>query len=109
VAETRKVLAQLNPSATTLTTLYTVPGATQVVSSTLSVCNQDAAAGTYRVSVAIAGAVDNAKQYVAYDSAINGNQTYTWTIGMTLGATDVVRVYASNANFSFNLFGVELT
>ena len=30
------------------------------------------------------------------------------TIGLTLAATDVVTVYASSANLSFNLFGAEV-
>ena len=33
----------------------------------------------------------------------------TLTIGMTLAATDVVRVYTDTLGVSFNLFGVELT
>jgi hypothetical protein len=59
--------------------------------------------------VAVAGAVDNAKQYLFYDTAIAANTTVTVTIGITLGAADVVRVYATLATLSFNLFGVELT
>lgn len=109
MAETRKVLGQLNPSATTLTALYTVPGATQAVCSTLVVCNQAASGGTYRISVAVAGAADAAMQYLAYDVSINLNSTNTYTLGITLGATDVVRVYASSTSMSFSLFGVELT
>jgi hypothetical protein len=59
--------------------------------------------------VAIAGAVDDNKQYIAYDASIAGNTFVTVTIGITLGATDVVRVYATLATLSFQLFGVELT
>ena len=44
---TYKVLGQSNPSATTATTLYTVPAATQTIVSTITVCNQAASAGTY--------------------------------------------------------------
>lgn len=101
-------MGQSTPVATTLTDLYTVPAATQAVCSTLAVCNQSTATA-FRVSVAVAGAVDDAKQYLFYDAAIAANSTVTITIGMTLGATDVVRVYATLATLSFNLFGVELT
>lgn len=109
MAETRKVLAQSNPSATTLTDAYTVPGATQAVVSTISVVNRDATATTFRLSVAVGGAADNDKQYIAYDVPIAGNETFTFTIGITLGAADVIRVYATLATLSFNIFGVELT
>ena len=106
---TYKVLGQSNPSATTATTLYTVPAATQTIVSTITVCNQSATAGTYRVAVRIAGASLTAAQYVAYDVSLPGNATDTLTLGVTLGATDVITVYASSANFSFGAFGSELS
>jgi hypothetical protein len=109
MAETVKVLAQLAPSATTLTDLYTVPGATSAVVSSLVVCNRGSVDTTFRVAVAVAGAVDATKQYIYYDTAVPGNDSYAVTIGKTFAATDVVRVYAGNGNLSFNLFGSELT
>ena len=108
MANTYKVLGQSKPLATTLTALYTVPAATSTVVSSLVVCNQGAAT-SYRISVAIAGAGDTAAQYLAYDVAIGANTSDTWTIGITLAATDVVRVYNTLATLSFNLFGQEIT
>jgi hypothetical protein len=107
VAEAIKVLGQVNPAATTLTTLYTVPAATTTVCSTLVICEKGGAAATFRLSVAVAGAADNAKQYLFYDAALTANETKAVTIGITLGATDVVKVYASTVNVVFNLFGAE--
>jgi len=104
-----KVLGQVNPSATTATTLYTVPSATQAIVSTVTVCNQSATAGTYRISARVAAAADDAKQYIAYDVSLSGNSTDTITLGITLGATDVLTVYASTSNFSFSAFGTELS
>lgn len=101
-----KVLGQVNPGATTATTLYTVPADLSTVGSTLTVCNQGAT-GTYRIAVRPAGAVLAAKHYIAYDAGLAANSTDTWTIGVTLATTDVVTVYASTANFSFCLFGDE--
>ena len=46
MATNYKVLGQSIPSATTATTLYTVPAATQAVVSTITVCNQAATAAT---------------------------------------------------------------
>lgn len=108
MAETRKILGQSKPNAATLTDLYTVPASTQVVGSSIVICNQGAAT-TFRISVAIAGAADTPAQYLAYDVAIAANTTVIFTIGITLGATDKVRVYNTLANCSFNLFGVEIT
>lgn len=109
MAETRKVLGQAFPAAVTLTPLYTVPAGTQAVSSTVAVCEQAGVATTYRISVAIAGAVDTPAQYVSFDSPLQANETKGFTIGMTLGATDVIRVRSASGNVSFNAFGVELT
>jgi hypothetical protein len=106
---TYKVLGQSNPSATTATTLYTVPSATQAIVSTITIANQTATAGTYRVAVRPAGASLAALHYVAYDVSLPGNATDTLTLGITLAATDVVTVYASAATFSFNAFGSELS
>jgi hypothetical protein len=109
MATNYKVLGQSNPAATTATTLYTVPAATQAIVSTITVCNQTATAGTYRIAVRVAGAALAANQYLAYDVSLPGNATDTLTLGVTLGATDVVTIYASAATFSFNAFGSELS
>lgn len=106
---TYKVLSQTIPAATTLTDSYTVPALTQAVVSTITVCNQAASSATYRIQVAIAGAASATKQYIAYDVALAANSTQTMTLGIGLGAADVVRVYASSATVSFNVFGVEIT
>lgn len=109
MATTYKVLAQSNPSATTATTLYTVPSSTSAVVSTITICNQAASAGTYRIAVRPAGASLAAQHYVAYDIAIAANDTTALTLGITLATTDVVTVYASSATMSFAAFGSEIT
>lgn len=108
MAEVRKVLGQVAPGATTLVDLYAVPAATQVVGSSLVICNQGGAT-TFRISVAVANAADNAKQYLFYDTPIGANAMVSAVLGMTLGPLDKVRVYAGAATLSFNLFGVEIT
>jgi len=90
MATNYKVLGQSNPAATTATTLYTVPAATQAIVSTVTVCNQTATAGTYRIAVRVAGAALAAAQYLAYDVSLPGNASDTLTLGITLGATDVI-------------------
>ena len=108
MADTLKVLGQSNPSATTLTAAYTVPAATMTSVSSIVVANRSATATSFRISVAPAGAVDALQHYLFYDQAIDGNSTFIATIGITLATTDVVRVYATLATLSFNVFGVEV-
>jgi hypothetical protein len=106
---TYKVLGQSAPSATTDTTLYTVPASTQTVASSISICNRSATGGTFRLAIRPAGESIANKHYISYDTAVPGNDSIHLTMGITLGNTDVVTVYANNSNFSFTLFGTELT
>jgi len=108
MAVTYKVLGQSAPSATTATTLYTVPAATETIVSTLSVANRSATDATFRVSVSVNGAATATKDYIVYDIICPGSGFLAFTMGFTMDATDVVRVYASTADLSFNLFGSEI-
>lgn len=107
MATTIKVLGQSNPSATTLTTLYTVPASTSTVASSIVVCNRSASATSFRVAIRPAGAGISNEHYLYYDVTIAGNDTFIATIGITLAATDVVSVYSGANTLSFNLFGQE--
>lgn len=103
----KKVLGQVNPSATTATTLYTVPSAKSAVISSLTICNQTSTAATFRVAVRPAGATLAAVHYVAYDVTVGASDTTALTLGITLATTDVVTVYASTATLSFHAYGDE--
>ncbi len=107
--ETLKVLGQSAPAAATNTDIYTVPASRAAVVSSLMVCNREAASGTFRVAVRPAGAVIANQHYVYYDASLGANSTLAATLGLTLAATDIVTVYASSANFSFSLFGSEVS
>ena len=109
MATTYKVLGQVAPSSATATTLDTVPSATQAVVSTIVVCNRSASAATYRIAIRPAGATLANEHYIAYDAAITANNSTFITIGATLGATDVITVYASTADLSFSAFGSEIS
>jgi hypothetical protein len=103
----KKILGQAAPGATSETTLYTVPGGKEVVASSLVICNRDASPVTVRASCSAGGGGTANKDYIYYDLTLDGNDSFAGTLGLTLAATDVVRVYASTANVSFSLFGDE--
>jgi hypothetical protein len=109
MATTYKVLGQVSPAATTETALYTVPASTSAIGSSIIIANRGTSVATFRVSIAVNGAVTTNKDYIYYDLPIGANDTFIATIGITLGDTDVVRVYASNINLSFSLYGSEIT
>jgi glucose-6-phosphate dehydrogenase assembly protein OpcA len=108
MATTYKVLGQSNPAATTLTSLYTVPAATQSVISSISVANLTATAATFRIAVRPAGASISNQHYIGYDITVGASDTTIITVGITMGATDVLSVYASTANLVFQAFGSEV-
>lgn len=108
MAEAQKVLGQSSPAAGVLTDCYTAPS--KAVVSSVFACNRSSIDDTLiRVSVAVAGAADEAKQYIYYDLPVLAADTFASTTGITLGAGDVVRCYSASGNVSFNLFGVEVT
>jgi len=109
MATVYKVLGQSNPSATTATTLYTVPASTSTVVSTITVANLAGVGATFRISVRPAAAVQTNAMYIAYDVTVGGLDTTTITLGLTLATTDVVTVYASTANVAFQAFGSEIS
>lgn len=103
----KKVLGQVNPSATTLTTLYTVPSAREAVVSSISVANLTATAATFRLAIRPAGASITNAHYLGYDITVGASDSTIITVGLTLAATDVLSVYASTANVAFQAFGDE--
>ena len=109
MATAYKVLAQSAPSATTATDIYTVPSSTSTVISTIVVANRAAAPATYRIAVRPNGATLANEHYIAYDVTVGASDSTTLTLGITLDAADVVTVYASTANLSFNAFGSEIS
>lgn len=104
-----KVLGQSAPAATTATTLYTVPSATETVVSTIAVTNRAATAATFRIAVRPNGATLANEHYVTYDAPIAANDSLFITVGATADASDVITVYASTANLSFTAFGSEIS
>jgi hypothetical protein len=103
-----KLLAQSAPAATTLTTLYTVPGCTCTSIHTLIICNRSAVATTFRIACAPKGAADAVAHYLYYDYAIAGNATVLLNeLGLKLTDSDELRIYAGAATLSFSAFGTE--
>ena len=102
---TYKVLSQLNPSASTETTLYTAPG--QAVVSTLMIANLASSAATFRIAVRPAGATLANQHYITYGVQVPSGGVFSIQGGITLANTDVVTVYSTTGTSSFSAFGSE--
>lgn len=103
-----KVLSQNAPAATSNVDMFTVGAGRQVVISTLVVCNRGATATTFRIAVRPDGSALANTHYIAYDVAIAANDSTNLTLGITMDASDVLTVYAGNANLTFAAFGSEI-
>jgi hypothetical protein len=106
---TYKVLGQSNPAATTNTSLYTVPSATQTVVSTICISNLSGSDATYRIAIRPDGAAIANQHYIVYGATVPASDSTFLTLGITLDAADVVTVYASSANLAFSAYGSEIS
>lgn len=97
-------LGQSAPSATTNTTVYTVP-ASKVASIIVSICNRGSASGTVRLAIAATGSPGDS-EWLEYDTTINANSVLERS-GIVASAAKNVVVYCSVATFSVNVFGFE--
>lgn len=105
-----KILGQAHPAGTTETDVYTVASATQAIVSTLSITNVTASSANARVWVRVAGATTAHVNAILFDVPVAANSVAAFTLGLTLGATDVVTVKTSTGNsLTFQLFGSEIS
>ena len=109
MANAYKVLGQQGDASANNVTLYTCPASTETVVSTIVICNREASVNTFRIAVRPDGATLDNQHYLAYDSSINANDTVTLTLGITIDASDIISVGASDGNVSFSAFGTEIT
>lgn len=100
------ILGQSALSATTNTTVYTVPSAT-TASFTVSVCNQNTSAITFRLAVAASSSPATA-EWIEYDTTIPSNGVLERT-GIVAQATKQIVAYSSSSGVSVSVYGFETT
>jgi hypothetical protein len=104
-----KILGQTLTTANTTSNLYSVPAATNTVISTVSICNQSNTSTSFRVAVRPTSEALAAKHYLNFDTPLPGNDTITLTLGITMGALDVLVVNAATSTVSCSAFGSEIS
>ena len=107
MANAYKLLGRSNPGAS-LTALYTVPASTEAIA-WLWIAEVGGTNATYRVTLAPGGAADAITHRLAWDAPIKANGSIPFPIPFDLATTDVVRVYGSDTDVVFNLWGIEIT
>jgi len=94
-------------SATTLTSVYTVPANTYSVFN-ISVTNTNATAATIRIALSTASTSGSvaASEYIEYGTTIVGNGVFERT-GLVLDAGKYVWVYSTSAAVNVTVYGIE--
>lgn len=98
------LLGQSALSATTYTTVYTVPATTFTVFS-VNVLNRGSTAVAIRIALAATG-TPTTSEFIEYDVQVGAYGVLERT-GLMMDAGKRLVVYASNANVSVNAFGIE--
>lgn len=99
------ILGQAALSATTNTTVYTVPASTLAVVNINVVNRSTSATADVRVALASSGTPQDS-EWIEYDATIPARGVLERT-GIAINATERVVVYASTANCSVNVYGLE--
>ena len=93
----------------TFATLYTTPGSTEAVISSLVICNQSSSAITVRIGLDTAEGTPGASEFLVYDARVAGNDTVALTLGITMDASKYLRVSSSANTISFSALLSEIT
>jgi hypothetical protein len=104
-----KTLGQQAPSTTNNVDIYTVPASTEVIVSSIFVCNTTDTTATFRIFQRIDGATAGVANAIAYDQTVPGNSTTTIESKITMNASDVLTVRSGTANsLTFTVNGSEI-
>jgi len=100
------ILGQSALSATTLTTVYTVPASTLAVVNINVVNRSTSVTADVRIALATTAATPTDAEYIEYNATIPARGVLERT-GIALQAAENVVVYASTASCSVNVYGLE--
>ena len=99
------ILGQSAPSATTNTSVYTVPASTLAVVNVMIINRSAANPADVRIALAASGTPNN-EEYIEYDVSVPPKGVLERT-GMALQASKQVVVYTSTADTSVTVTGLE--
>lgn len=105
-----KTLGQVYLANTAANNVYTVPGGTSAVLSTINFCNQSSSNVSFSLAIRPSGAALANQHYLSYLTPIGPYDSIALTLGITLAATDVITVSSSIGNtISVGVFGSEIS
>lgn len=96
-------------STGTYATLYSTPSATEAVISSIVITNQASSSVTVRIGMDTTAGTPGASEWLVYDAVVAGNDTVALTLGVTMPASNFIRVSSSANTCNFSAFLSELT
>lgn len=114
MANTYKILGQLNPTANTQGNVYVVPAATEAVINSIQIANQNTTTNaSYSIAVMpsanFSSPASNGQYFIIRGSMIPFADAATLTLSLSLPAGAIVAANTNSGNLSFSAFGVEIT
>lgn len=103
-----RILGQAAPVADTPTDVYTVPVDTTAVVSTMTLTNRSSNGTTVRAWARPGGAAAADAQAFLWDAPVGPFEALFLTVGLTLGAGDVITIETPGGGLSTALFGQEV-
>jgi hypothetical protein len=107
-----KILGQIQPTANVLTTIYTVPAATNTMISTITICNQSSNTVSVNVAANVSGSAVTTKNFIVSGYALGAAETLVLEprVSLNVGSILSANITGANAssNISINAFGVEI-
>lgn len=107
---TYKILGQSKPADTSAATLYTVPASTQTVVSTITSTNLTSSAVNIDIYIVPSSGSAADSNAIVYQASLAAKTVQAFTLGITLGAADSIRVKSASGNaITFQAFGQEIS
>jgi hypothetical protein len=107
-----KILGQIQPTGNILTTIYTVPAATNTMISTITICNQSANTVSINVAANVSGSAVTTRNFIVSGYSLGAAETLVLEprVSLNVGSILSANVTGANAssNVSINAFGVEI-
>jgi hypothetical protein len=107
-----KILGQIQTTANVLTTIYTVPAATNTMISTITICNQSPNTVSVNVAANVSGSAVTTRNFIVSGYSLGAAETLVLEprVSLNVGSILSANVTGANAssNISINAFGVEI-
>jgi hypothetical protein len=107
-----KILGQIQTTENVLTTIYTVPAATNTMISTITICNQSPNTVSINVAANVSGSAVTTRNFIVSGYSLGAAETLVLEprVSLNVGSILSANVTGANAssNISINAFGVEI-